>query len=237
MGVAERREREREQRRQGILDAAEAVFVEQGASNATMDDVARAAELSKGTLYLYFSSKDALLMGIAVRSLSLLVTRVESLGAGENGLQRLQAFMRTHRGFVLEHPDRFRAILAWIASGSHADPSEPSFARYRELSGRIFKTVVGCIEAGQRDGSIRADLHPPTATLYLWGAASGVWMLYFSQHELGARLPTPVDFEHLLATQADMVLRALRTPQKPHALEPPRHGAEVPAVAREAEHV
>ena len=52
MGIAERREREREQRRNTILDAAETVFFSKGINLATMDEVAEEAELSKGTLYL-----------------------------------------------------------------------------------------------------------------------------------------------------------------------------------------
>ena len=49
MGVAERKEREKEQRRKGILDAAEKVFFKHGVENATMDNVAEEAELSKAT--------------------------------------------------------------------------------------------------------------------------------------------------------------------------------------------
>ena len=67
MGIAERREREKDQRRNTILDAAEKVFFSQGINLATMDGVAEEAELSKGTLYLYFKSKEELFLGIACR--------------------------------------------------------------------------------------------------------------------------------------------------------------------------
>ena len=60
MGIAERKEREKEQRRKAILDAAEKVFFEKGLKYSTMDDVAEEAELSKGTLYLYFKNKEEL---------------------------------------------------------------------------------------------------------------------------------------------------------------------------------
>ena len=67
MGTAERREREKEQRRNDIIDAAERVFFNKGLENATMDDVAEHAELSKGTLYLYFKSKEELYLAIHLR--------------------------------------------------------------------------------------------------------------------------------------------------------------------------
>jgi len=56
-----RREREKLAHRQEILDAATRVFAEKGFFSATLDEVAQEAEFSKGTVYLYFSSKDDLL--------------------------------------------------------------------------------------------------------------------------------------------------------------------------------
>ncbi|MGD0781932.1 MAG: helix-turn-helix domain-containing protein [Candidatus Aminicenantales bacterium] len=58
MGVKERREREEGGRLSAILAAAEHIFSVQGYNQARMDDIAAAAELSKGTLYYYFKSKD-----------------------------------------------------------------------------------------------------------------------------------------------------------------------------------
>ena len=74
MGVAERREREKEQRRQAILDAAEHLFFKKGVEDTTMDDVAEAAEFSKGTLYLYFKNREDIYHGIYHRGMEVLKT-------------------------------------------------------------------------------------------------------------------------------------------------------------------
>ncbi len=58
MGIQERKERERERRRQQIIVAAKRVFSDKGFNRATMEDIAKEAELSPGTLYLYFKNKD-----------------------------------------------------------------------------------------------------------------------------------------------------------------------------------
>lgn len=63
MGVEERRFQEREQRKQTIVDTALRVFAEKGIKDATIDDIAEAAELGKGTIYYYFPSKEAILEG------------------------------------------------------------------------------------------------------------------------------------------------------------------------------
>ena len=60
MGVADRRERERQKRRQHILEAAAEVFSERGMDGASMDAIADRAELGKATLYYYFRTKEDL---------------------------------------------------------------------------------------------------------------------------------------------------------------------------------
>ena len=59
-----RREREKLAHRQDIIDAATSVFAKKGFHSATLDEIAQEAEFSKGTLYLYFSSKEDLLFNI-----------------------------------------------------------------------------------------------------------------------------------------------------------------------------
>ncbi|MBE0673842.1 MAG: helix-turn-helix transcriptional regulator, partial [Bacteroidales bacterium] len=69
MGVTERKEKERLRRREDILDSAERVFTEKGIIATTIDDIAREAELGKGTLYNYFPSKEAILWYCAIRGM------------------------------------------------------------------------------------------------------------------------------------------------------------------------
>ena len=58
MGVIERREREKERKRNTMLDAAESILMDRGLEHLSMDDVAEKAEVSKGSLYLYFQNKN-----------------------------------------------------------------------------------------------------------------------------------------------------------------------------------
>src|SRR5207248_8803450 len=72
MSVQERKRRERRARRQTILEAAASVFAKHGLDSATIEMIAREAEVAVGTIYLYFSSRDDLF-------LSLLVERINQL--------------------------------------------------------------------------------------------------------------------------------------------------------------
>jgi AcrR family transcriptional regulator len=77
MGIQERKEREKERRRQQIMVAAKRVFSEKGFNKATMEDIAQEAELSPGTLYLYFKNKEELYASLSLRILQYLLIRVE----------------------------------------------------------------------------------------------------------------------------------------------------------------
>jgi len=79
MGIQERKQRERERRRQQIMVAAKRVFSEKGFSKSTMEDIAREAELSPGTLYLYFKNKDDLYASLSLRILQYLNIRLEDV--------------------------------------------------------------------------------------------------------------------------------------------------------------
>lgn len=72
MGPKERKEREKEHRREEIIKAGEKLFLKKGLYGTTMDEIARKCELSKGTLYLYFSSKEQLYFEIVCRAMDRL---------------------------------------------------------------------------------------------------------------------------------------------------------------------
>ncbi|WP_176083816.1 TetR/AcrR family transcriptional regulator [Martelella sp. HB161492] len=66
-----------------ILEAALTVFAEKGFASARIEDIARAAGLGKGTIYLYFSDKQALFMGLVAELMTPLITNGEQLLAHE----------------------------------------------------------------------------------------------------------------------------------------------------------
>jgi len=76
MGIQERKEREKERRRQQIIVAAKRVFSDKGFNKTTMEDIAKEAELSPGTLYLYFKNKEELYASLSLRILQYLHIRV-----------------------------------------------------------------------------------------------------------------------------------------------------------------
>lgn len=74
MGVADRRQRERRQRKQAILESAARLFRDRPYDDVRVEEIAAAAEVGKGTVYLYFSDKDAIVAALAASVLSRLRT-------------------------------------------------------------------------------------------------------------------------------------------------------------------
>ncbi len=111
MGIAERKEREKLQRRMDIIDAAEKVFFSRGFESATMDEIAGKAELSKGTLYLYFKSKEDLQFAIFMRGSDILMKMMkDDLSSGSKGYQGLLELADSFIRFSRETQGLFQPV-------------------------------------------------------------------------------------------------------------------------------
>ncbi|MBW2130096.1 MAG: TetR/AcrR family transcriptional regulator, partial [Deltaproteobacteria bacterium] len=112
MGIRERKEREKKARRRAILEAAKAVFFERGFMGSTMDQIAKKAEISKGTLYLYFPGKEELYVSILLEGLELLHARFkEAVKGAVTWEDQLRRIGRAYYRFYLEHRPYFKILF------------------------------------------------------------------------------------------------------------------------------
>ncbi len=169
MGIAERKEREKMQRREEIIQAAEKVFFSRGFEKATMDDIAERAELSKGTLYLYFKSKEDLHMAVARRAIILLnsITNAVKKVKG-NAMDKLLHMGRACIEFSNTHPDQMKAIM----SLEGFELQSISFT-VKEMKDMIYKEspvgmVIQIVEQGVGEKLIRDDIPPLLIAHTLW---------------------------------------------------------------------
>ncbi len=209
MAVAARREREREARREAILDAASKTVAEKGLHAARMEEIASAAEVSKGTLYLYFPSKDALLAGLAERNIRHGLPKLRDVAMGEgSGLDRLlnmvEAFVDHMDGF----PNVYRLMIDWLNQGDLDDTSE-AFSAYRGRVSEVMQLMVKCTLDGTQDGSIRSEVDPLHQTLQVWSSCLGVLLMRQNAKGMSKRIAVPVDFDRLLPLHMDLLRRAL----------------------------
>lgn len=173
MGIQERKEREREQRRNDIINAAEELFFARGINNTTMDDVAEASELSKGTLYLYFKSKEDLHYALCLRGMDIMATVLQKAFNEElTGEENAFAIAKAYLDFVDNYPDYFNAIMSFESSGlENVDPSHRDYILRSDSPLMVFVKVI---EKGGRDGSIRQDIPARELAVLLWSQVNGV---------------------------------------------------------------
>ncbi len=210
MAVAARREREREARREAILDAAEVLVASEGYHGLRMDAVAEAVELSKGTLYLYFENKDALCAAVATRLIDTLIPSIQSRIANtKTGLEAVRQLLTTYCEFTQDHPQHFRFALAWLSAGERMDDSTESFQIYRGRVDHMLSLVVSALVRGQADGSVRKDIDPLPQALQVWTSFLGVILVGLNKEAMSQRITAPVDLDQLVPLHVDSVVRAL----------------------------
>jgi len=184
MGIAERKEREKEQRRNNIIDAAEKVFFSRGLDAATMDDVAEEAELSKGTLYLYFKSKEELYLAITQRGLRILTEMFEKcLQKKKKGIDMVLAIGRAYREFAKKYPDYFQAAIYFESQIKDFNPEHPNAVACMEQGEKVLNLVVEALKKGVEDGTIRPGVDPLKTAIVLWGQTTGILWLVSSHEE------------------------------------------------------
>ena len=98
MGISERREREKIERRKMILNCAKELILAKGVENLNMENIAAKAELSKATVYLYFSSKEELLNEICEEAAKIFHVHLKSFPMA--GLKGMAAIRYLWHGYV-----------------------------------------------------------------------------------------------------------------------------------------
>ncbi len=176
MGISERRQREKEQRRRDIIIAAERLFFSRNYEDVSMDDIAREVELNKATIYLYFQSKEALYATIVLRGVEILQEKfIRCMETQAPGIVRVALMGQAYYQFSQEYPDYLRMIHFY---GTERFSKENP---YTEGFGKGYGTcrlmLQKAIQEGIDDGSIRPDLDPFLTSMYLMIAFMGILSL------------------------------------------------------------
>jgi len=211
VGIAERKEREKEQRKNDIINAAERVFFSKGHENATMDDVAEEAELSKGTLYLYFKNKEDLYLAIHLRGNKILHKMFEKAFATQKlGLEKTRAIGRAYVDFYKNYPDYFNAVIYYESREIDYSDQE-SVATECLMEGKAtLELLIKSLEIGMKDGSIRSDLDPLKAALNLWGQTTGVVQIATLKENIILLPNFSLTAEEVIEYNFDLIAHALR---------------------------
>jgi AcrR family transcriptional regulator len=175
MGIQERKQRERERRRQQIIVAAKRVFSEKGFSKSTMEDIAREAELSPGTLYLYFKNKDELYASLSLRILQYLNIRLADVKKEKDiePRQKIVAIKEALYDVYQFDPMILINMFHLQSSDTLKNLSSPLLENITELSRNSLNFLAEIFQDGAGQDGFLAD-NPNAVADIIWSLFTGV---------------------------------------------------------------
>lgn len=197
-----RRALQKEAKRIALVDAALAVFSRVGFAAAKIDDVAEEAGVSKGTVYLYFDSKEKLFEGMVKTKMSPMLNEVVAMLGNTHmtATERLKAHMKFFYTKVL-NTDRRQIMRLMIAEG----PNFPHIAEfyYANILSRGQAMISEILDQGIHSGEFRDMNRTGLCQNIVAGAlVAGIWKLVFEPFE-------PIDLDDYFETHVDLILNGL----------------------------
>lgn len=194
--------------RGSILAAAERLFAEKGIAGTTMDDIAREAEYSKATLYVYFQSKEEIVNAILLSGMVLLQKKVrEAIEGNEGWLEGYHAVCAAIIRFYGDNPTAYDAA----SSDLETDPDRAEDKGVRDITRVWDETnaiLARFLERGVSEGLVRSELPVAEVVQLFWAALSG--MVRMAERKIGYISRTlELDRESFLHHGAQLLLDAI----------------------------
>jgi AcrR family transcriptional regulator len=202
--------RRKEERAPEILDAALACFSEKGFAATRMDAIARRAGISKGTIYLYFESKEAVFKALAQRVVTSSIADLRALiDSFEGKTPDLLRLVLSRVGSIVSTGDV--AVLPRMVLAEAGNFPELAEHWRREVVDRGLSLWEAIIRRGQARGEIRAIEPAHAARLCMAPLIIvALWNSVFSRFDA-----TPYDYQGLIDAHIDVLLRGLAPEQQP----------------------
>ena len=180
MGIAERRERERQARKGAVLEATRQLVLEKGFRGTTTKEVAKYCELSEATLFFYFRNKDEILVSLLFESIRFWADGLEDIAKSKlSKTKLLDKIWQFHEEVNDKHPEYY-TVSAYLAQpGVLSGVSEEIKNEIVHLSGENFQRLADLLEraTGQGGGHHLADT--------LWSIFLGLMVLRDFRVNLG----------------------------------------------------
>jgi len=206
---APRVEQRSDTRMHALLEAALEVFAERGYRTARLDDVAEAAGVTKGAIYHYFDTKEALLLGVVEHYQALAFDRAEEALRDSRmpATARIRLLMR--KVFANGDPESGQRLLTLLIGGlAHEVPVV--HARWlQDGPARLWKMIGRLVEEGKKRGEFRPDADGEVGARLL---VSGLMLQRMWQQHADDVPGLAVDHDRLIDSSVELFLASLRAP-------------------------
>jgi len=174
-----KKELEKENRRNTILKAARRLFFDRGFKAVTVDSIAAKSEVSKGSIYLCFESKEEIYAQILIADNLALYERIKNFSSIEaSAAQLLQEFARIYVNFFLNDKELFRILMTFMMQTSQMKLTEKQSTELIKSTNENIMIISKIIQKG-----IDSDEFSPVSNIRqmqnaIWGMLNGVISLF-----------------------------------------------------------
>ncbi len=202
MTIRDRRQREKENLRQEILDAARDLFVAEGYENVSMRKVAEKIEYSPTTIYLYFKDKSELLHEVCEEAFTRLSDEIiRGQRLGKTPIEVLRLGMFAYVAFGLLNPHHYEVVFVTPRGTGHGSDYSYNASMGEKAFELLSASVASCMAAGDiRGGDVE------TVSQTLWAGIHGVTSLLIAHEDFPF-----VERETLVSSVIDTMIAGLRT--------------------------
>lgn len=161
--------------RGSILAAAERLFAEKGTEKTTMDDIAREAEYSKATLYVYFQSKEEIMSAILLSGMVLLQKRLNvAVYSSENWFEAYEAIYEAIIRFYEGNPSTYQSAAKQLATLPVENEVQNERSELDRVSSAINRDLMTFLERGVADDIVVKHRPCQQLLLFFWASLSGM---------------------------------------------------------------
>lgn len=200
MGISERKEREKEEMRKRIMDAAFEMFLKEGYTGTSLRLIAKKIEYSPATIYLYYKDKDALFFDIQTRCFDNLIAKYKKI-EHLPPLERLEQIGYVYMEHHSRNPQCFNLVFL-LDSPLSEFKRQDRWEKYGNAIGFFRYTVAECIE-----NKLISYTDEIEACLEIWGLAHGLITLFIKKSYQGLGLTEKQAYAHMKTTWANFITR------------------------------
>jgi len=174
MGISERKEREKQEMRKNIIDAAMNMFAQEGYEGASIRKIADKIEYSPGTIYLYYKDKDELLYDVQAECFSKLVDIFKKEATSKDPLKRLEEISYSYVNFALNNPEIYDLMFMMKSPMNNVHEKEDW-----ENADDALNYLASCLQECIEKGLVKYD-SVWQGVLSIWGMGHGLISLQIS---------------------------------------------------------
>lgn len=173
MGISERKERERQEMRERIIEASMKMFIEEGYEKTSIRNIAEKIEYSPATLYLYYKDKDELLYDVQARAFDKLLQEFQSSVKSRSPMKRLEQICEAYIRFGLTQGELY-SLMFIIRAPMNVVEDHEKWENGQAAYNLLFSAVSECIDKG-----LLRYKDAYTAALSIWSIGHGLIALNY----------------------------------------------------------